>query len=101
MTAGGRKGWRPTPTAAVCSVGSRGDSYDNALAESTIGLYKTELIHRHGPWNGLGELEIATMERVDWYNNRRLHSVCNDLPPAEYETRYRTKTDPAILTSTS
>ncbi|WP_240507061.1 IS3 family transposase [Thermoactinospora rubra] len=86
---------------AVCSVGSRGDSYDNALAESTIGLYKTELIHRRGPWNGLDDVEIATMEWVNWYNNRRLHSACNDLPPAEYETRYQTQIDPAILTPAS
>lgn len=60
---------------AVSSVGSRGDSYDNALAESTIGLYKTELIHRHGPWKGLDDVELATMEYIDWYNNRRLHSA--------------------------
>ncbi len=73
---------------AVCSVGSCGDSYDNALAESTIGLYKTELIHRCGPWNGLDDVEIATMEWVDWYNNRRLHRACNDLPPAEFEMLY-------------
>ncbi|WP_043638047.1 integrase core domain-containing protein, partial [Nonomuraea candida] len=65
---------------AVSSVGSRGDSYDNALAETTIGLYKTELIHRHGPWKGLDDVEIATMEWVDWYNNRRLHSACQNLP---------------------
>ncbi|MFF4128266.1 IS3 family transposase [Microbispora rosea] len=86
---------------AVCSVGSRGDSYDNALAESTIGLYKTELIHRRGPWNGLDDVEIATMEYIDWYNNRRLHSACNDLPPAEFETRYRTQINLVILTPAS
>ena len=83
---------------AVSSVGSRGDSYDNALAESTIGLYKTELIHRRGPWKGLDDVELATMEWVDWYNNRRLHSACQDLPPAEYETLYRTKINSATLT---
>jgi putative transposase len=71
------------------------------LAESTIGLYKTELIHRRGPWNGLDDVEIATMEWVDWYNNRRLHSACNDLPPAEFETHYRTQTATAILTPAS
>lgn len=82
---------------AVGSVGSRGDSYDNALAESTIGLYKTELIHRRRPWKGLDEVEIATMEYVDWYNNRRLHSACQDLPPAEFEALYRQTINPAIL----
>ncbi|OPG12495.1 integrase core domain-containing protein [Microbispora sp. GKU 823] len=86
---------------AVCSVGSRGDRYDNALAESIIGLYKTDLIHRRRPWNGLDDVEIATMEWVDWYNNRRLHSACNDPPPAEFETRYPTQIDPDILTPAS
>nr|WP_245956703.1 IS3 family transposase [Nonomuraea fuscirosea] len=83
---------------AVSSVGSRGDSYDNALAETTIGLYKTELIHRRGPWKGLDDVEIATMEWVDWYNNRRLHSACHDMPPTEYEALYQTKINPATLT---
>lgn len=86
---------------AVCSVGSRGDSYDNALAESTIGLYKTELIHRRGPWKGLDQVEIATMEYIDWYNNRRLHSACDDLPPAEFEARHKAGNSPAILTTAS
>jgi putative transposase len=70
---------------AVTSVGSRGDSYDNALAESTIGLYKTELIRRCGPWHSLDDVELATLEWVDWYNHRRLHSACDHRPPAEYE----------------
>ena len=70
---------------AVTSVGSRGDSYDNALAESVIGLYKAELVHRRGPWRGLDDLELATLEWVDWYNRRRLHSALDYLPPAEYE----------------
>ena len=70
---------------AVTSVGSRGDSYDNALAESTIGLYKTELICRRGPWRNLDDVELATLEWVDWYNHRRLHSACDHRPPAEYE----------------
>jgi putative transposase len=73
---------------AVTSVGSRGDSYDNALAESTIGLYKAELIHHRGPWRGLDDLELATMEYVDWYNHRRLHGACGNVPPAEYEAAY-------------
>ena len=69
----------------MTSVGSRGDSYDNALAESVIGLYKAELVHRRGPWRGLDDLELATLEWVDWYNHRRLHSALDYLPPAEYE----------------
>jgi putative transposase len=73
---------------AVTSVGSRGDSYDNALAESTIGLYKAELVHHRGPWRGLDDLELATLEYVDWYNHRRLHGACGNVPPAEYEARY-------------
>jgi putative transposase len=72
---------------AVRSVGSRGDSYDNALAESLNGLYKTELIRRRGPWKGLDDVELATLAWVDWYNHRRLHSACDNLPPAEYEAR--------------
>jgi putative transposase len=56
----------------VNSVGSRGDSYDNAMAESIIGLYKTELVRNKGPWRGLDDLELATLEWVDWFNHRRL-----------------------------
>ena len=73
---------------AVTSVGSRGDSFDNALAETTIGLYKTELIRRRGPWRGLDDVELATLEWVDWYNHRRLHGACDNIPPAEYEATY-------------
>ena len=73
---------------AVASVGSRGDSYDNAAAESTIGLFKTELIRRRGPWRGLDEVELATLEWVHWFNTRRLHGYCQDLPPAEFEDLY-------------
>jgi putative transposase len=70
---------------ASVSVGSKGDSYDNALAETVNGLYKTELVQRHGPWRSLDELELATLEYVDWFNHRRLHSACDYRPPAEYE----------------
>jgi putative transposase len=70
---------------AAPSVGSVGDAYDNALAESEIGLFKTEVIHPRGPWKGLDDVELATLEWVDWHNHRRLHSACYDLPPAEYE----------------
>jgi putative transposase len=73
---------------ALTSVGSRGDSYDNALAETTIGLFKTELIRRRGPWRGIDDLELATLEWVDWYNHRRLHSACDNRPPAEYEAAH-------------
>jgi putative transposase len=69
----------------VPSVGSRGDSYDNALAESLGGLYKTELIRHRGPWRGLDDVEYATLEYVDWFNHRRLHGELGRRPPAELE----------------
>ena len=69
----------------VTSVGSRGDSYDNALAETVIGLYKAELVQRCGPWRGLEDLELRTLTWVDWFNYRRLYSTIGYLPPAEYE----------------
>jgi putative transposase len=80
---------------AVASVGSRGDSYDNAAAESTIGLFKTELIRKRGPWKGLDDVELATLEWVDWFNHRRLHTYCHDTPPAEYEDHYHQRHTPA------
>ena len=70
------------------SVGSRGDSYDNALAESVIGLYKTEVIRHEGPWRGLEEVELATLEWVWWFNERRLLEPLGYLPPAEYEAAF-------------
>ena len=75
------------------SVGSRGDSYDNALAETVVGLYKNELIRRRGPWRSLDHLELATAEWVDWWNRRRLHSANGDLPPAEFEEAYHRQHD--------
>jgi transposase InsO family protein len=69
----------------VQSVGSRGDSYDNALAESVIGLYKTELIYNKGPWAGLDDVEFGSLEWVDWWNNRRLLEPIGMIPPAEAE----------------
>jgi putative transposase len=72
----------------VTSVGSRGDSYDNALAETIIGLYKTELIRRRGPWKGIDDVEYATMEWVDWFNHRRLLAPLGHVPPAEFEAAY-------------
>ena len=70
------------------SVGSRGDSYDNALAESIIGLFKTEVIQRKGPWRHLEAIEFATLEWVDWFNTRRLLEPIGYVPPAEYEAQY-------------
>jgi len=69
----------------VNSVGSRGDSYDNALAETMFGLYKTELVRNKGPWQGLDDLELATLEWVDWFNHRRLFGQLGHIPPAEFE----------------
>jgi len=73
---------------ALASIGSIGDSYDNALAESVNGLYKTELIRRRGPWRHAEHVELETLAWVDWFNNRRLHSELGDIPPAEFETEY-------------
>jgi len=70
------------------SVGSVGDSYDNAMAESVIGLFKTEVIHRQGPWRNLKSVECATLEWVDWFNNRRLYEPLGNIPPAEFEQAY-------------
>jgi putative transposase len=73
---------------AVASVGSRGDSYDNALAETVNGLYKAELIHRQGPWRTVEQVELATARWVAWWNRERLHGACGDVPPAEFEAAY-------------
>ena len=70
------------------SVGSVGDAYDNALAESSIGLYKTELIRRRSSWRSFEQVEYATMEWVDWYNQHRLHGACDYRSPAAYEDAY-------------
>jgi putative transposase len=69
----------------TASVGSKGDSYDNALAETINGLYKAELIRQRGPWRTGVEVEAATAEWVAWWNNRRLHGSCDRMPPVEYE----------------
>jgi len=73
---------------AATSVGSRGDSYDNALAESVIGLFKAELIARQGPWRTIEQVELATARWVAWWNRERLHGACGNLPPAEFEAAY-------------
>jgi putative transposase len=89
---------RLAATGVVNSVGSRGDSYDNAMAESIIGLYKTELVRNKGPWRGLDDLELATLEWVDWFNHRRLLEDYGRIPPAEFEAmfyRHTTSADTA------
>ena len=84
----------------VASVGSKGDSYDNALAESFNGLYKWELIHRQGPWRGLDDVEFATMTYVDWFNHRRLHGAITAGPgfttPAAHEAAHYRHNTPAL-----
>jgi putative transposase len=70
------------------SIGTIGDSYDNALAESVIGLYKTELIRRQGPWRNVDHVELATLAYIEWFNHRRLHSELGHVPPDEFETTY-------------
>ncbi|MCK2128282.1 IS3 family transposase, partial [Thauera aromatica] len=70
------------------SVGSRGDSYDNALAETINGLYKAEVIHRRGPWKGVEAVELATLEWVSWFNHHRLLEPIGYIPPAEAEANY-------------
>jgi putative transposase len=81
----------------VPSVGSRGDSYDNALAESFNGLYKAELIHHRGPWRGLDDVEYATLEYIDWFNHHRLHGELGMLPPAEFEALQAGQATPPLL----
>lgn len=76
------------------SVGSVGDALDNALMESTIGLYKTELINRRGPWRTFADVELATAEWVDWYNAGRIHRATGGVPPAEYESMYYAQHQP-------
>jgi putative transposase len=70
------------------SVGSVGFSYDNALAKTINGLYKAEVIWRRGPWRNVEQVEFATLEWVDWFNNRRLPEPIGNIPPAEAEARY-------------
>lgn len=70
------------------SVGTVGDAYDNALAESVIGVYKTELIKPRGPWRTAEQVELATLDYIDWFNHHRLFEACGDIPPAELEAAY-------------
>ncbi|PRY64639.1 integrase-like protein [Glaciihabitans tibetensis] len=75
---------------AVASVGSKGDSYDNAMAEALNSLFKAELVRNFGPWKGIDDLEIADAEYVDWYNHRRLHGEIGHIPPVEAESKFYT-----------
>jgi transposase InsO family protein len=79
------------------STGSVGDSYDNALAETIIGLFKTEIIKRLGPWRGLEAVEMAALDWVDWFNRRRLLGPIGNIPPAEAEARYYAQAEPPAL----
>jgi putative transposase len=85
---------------AVASVGSTGDSYDNALAEAFNSLFKAELVRNRGPWKNIDDLEIAVAEYIDWYNHRRLHGEIGLVPPAEHEDQYY-RHNPAATTVTA
>ena len=69
-------------------AGHGAEAVRNAIAETVNGLFKAELIRRHGPWRTVESVELATLSWVDWWNQRRLHGACNDVPPAEFEARY-------------
>lgn len=90
-----RYGERLAELGAVPSIGTIGDSYDNALAETVNGLYKTELIRRRGPWRTVDQVELATLAWVDWFNNTRLHGALGDIPPAEHEAAHYRQQQPA------
>ncbi|MGX4695462.1 integrase core domain-containing protein [Streptomyces sp. JNUCC 63] len=92
---------RLAEAAAVASVGSRGDSYDNALAEAFNSLFKAELIRNKGPWTGINDVEIAVAEYVDWFNRRRLHGELGHIPPAEYEAHHAASAVPELTLKTS
>ena len=79
---------RRAEAGAETSVGNVGDSYDNALAETIIGLYKTEVIYRRGPWHNLEHVEFATLEWVDWFNKRQILEPIGDITPVEFEQQY-------------
>jgi transposase InsO family protein len=79
---------RLTEAGIEASVGSVGDAHDNALAETINGLFKAEVIHRRGPWRNLQAVEYATLEWIDWFNNRRLLEPIGNIPPAEAEALY-------------
>ena len=82
------------------SVGSRGDSFDNALAETVNGLFKTELIKRRGPWRSVEQVELATLEWVDWWNHRRLHTALGGRSPADETTYDQDQQQPVLAGAT-
>jgi putative transposase len=95
-----RFGDRLAELGALPSIGSIGDSYDNALAETVNGLYKTELIRPRGPWRNVEDVELATLGWVDWFNNQRLHGHLDDRPPTEFEAAYIANTTGPKLVGT-
>ncbi|SFH07722.1 Integrase core domain-containing protein [Methylobacterium gossipiicola] len=88
---------RLTEAGVESSVGSVGDLYDNALAETINGLFKTEVIHRREPWRSFEAVEFATLKWVDWYNHRRLLAPIGNVPPAEAEARYSLQAEVQLL----
>ena len=94
-----RYGQRLAEAGIAASTGTVGDSYDNALAETINGLYKTELIKPRKPWKTIDQVELATAEWVAWFNNRRLYQYCADMPPVEYENMYYTINNSALLSA--
>lgn len=86
---------------AVASVGSTGDSYDNALAEAFNSLFKAELVRHYGPWRGIDNLEIATAEYIDWFNHRRLHGEIGTIPLIELEDNYHHHQTPPATADTA
>jgi putative transposase len=85
---------RLTGAGALASIGTVGDSYDNALAETVIGLYKTECVRPDGPFKTVDELELATLSWVHWWNEQRLHGALGHIPPMEYEQAYYRQNNP-------
>ena len=92
---------RLSEAGAVASIGTVGDSYDNALAESVIGLYKTECVQPDGPWRGVDDLELGTLSWVHWFNNSRLHGAIGHVPPIEYEAAHHAALAEAITEAVS
>jgi len=82
---------------ALASIGTVADSYDNALAESVVGLYKTECVRHDGPWRGVDDLELATLSWVHWFNHTRLHGSIGHVPPAEFEAAHHTGPAPEAV----
>jgi putative transposase len=85
----------------AASIGSIGDSYDNAMAEALNGTFKAELVRLHGPWRTRADLEFAIIEWIQWYNAARLHSELGDVPPAEYEAGWYRHADQQQLAITT